>query len=162
MLIMAAREIRLPYYIAGGFEGIAALEAATSGLQSAGVSNIESAIEYLHRKQNGGGGSWWYKHIQRAGADSAAGKGLFNMFTRKQTCGVCGYRATPTKEEIYIAEEPRAFVDALTKPPLQFSAMDCPRCGCQIALAVRFPRVDLPKNTERDDADESEVAEGED
>lgn len=34
------------------------------------------------------------------------------MFTRKQTCGVCGYRATPTKEEIYIAEEPRAFVDA--------------------------------------------------
>lgn len=84
------------------------------------------------------------------------------MFTRKQTCGVCGYRVTPTKEEIYIAEEPRAFVDALTKPPLQFSAMDCPRCGCQIALAVRFPRVDLPKITERDDADESEVAEGED
>lgn len=84
------------------------------------------------------------------------------MFTRKQTCGVCGYRAMPTKEEIYIAEEPRAFVDALTKPPLQFSAMDCPRCGCQIALAVRFPRVDLPPITERDDADESEVAEDED
>ena len=83
MLIMAAREIRLPYYIAGGFEGIAALEAATSGLQSAGVSNIESAIEYLHRKQNGGGGSWWYKHIQRAGADSAAGKELFNMKENK-------------------------------------------------------------------------------
>ena len=80
---MAAREIRLPYYIAGGFEGIAALEAATSGLQSAGVSNIESAIEYLHRKQNGGGGSWWYKHIQRAGADSAAGKELFNMKENK-------------------------------------------------------------------------------
>lgn len=45
------------------------------------------------------------------------------MFTRKQTCGVCGYRATPTKEEIY---------------------------------------VDLPPITERDDADESEVAEDED
>lgn len=71
-------------------------------------------------------------------------------------------KVTPTKEEIYIAEEPRAFVDALTKPPLQFSAMDCPRCGCQIALAVRFPRVDLPEVTERDGADESEVAEGED
>lgn len=84
------------------------------------------------------------------------------MFTRKQTCGVARYPQTPTKEEIYIAEEPRAFVDTLTKPPLQFSAMDCPRCGCQIALAVRFPRVDLPKITERDDTDESEVAEGED
>lgn len=55
MLIMAERENRLPYYIAGEFEGIAVLEAATSGLQSAEVSNMESAIEYLHRKQNGGG-----------------------------------------------------------------------------------------------------------
>ena len=84
------------------------------------------------------------------------------MFTRKQTCGVCGYRVTPKKEEIYVAEEPRGFMDALTKPQIWFSAMDCPRCGCQIALAVRFPRVDLPEVTERDGADESEVAEGED
>ena len=83
MLIMAERENCLPYYIAGGFEGIAVLEAATSGLQSAEVSNMESTIEYLHRKQNGGGGSWWYKHIQRAGADSAAGKELFNMKENK-------------------------------------------------------------------------------
>ena len=83
MLIMAERESRLPYYIAGEFEGIAVLEAATSGLQSAEVSNMESAIEYLHRKQNGGGGSWWYKHIKRAGADSAAGKELFNMKENK-------------------------------------------------------------------------------
>lgn len=82
MLIMAERESRLPYYIAGGFEGIAVLEAATSGLQSAEVSNIESTIEYLRRKHNGGG-SWWYKHIQRAGADSAAGKELFNMKENK-------------------------------------------------------------------------------
>lgn len=82
MLIMAERESRLPYYIAGGFEGIAVLEATTSGLQSAEVSNIESTIEYLRRKQNGGG-SWWYKHIQRAGADSAAGKELFNMKENK-------------------------------------------------------------------------------
>lgn len=72
------------------------------------------------------------------------------MFTKKKTCGVCGYRATPTKEEIYVAEEPRGFMDALTKPPTRFSAMDCPRCGCQIALAVRFPCVDLPKITERE------------
>ena len=83
MLIMAERENCLPYYIAGEFEGIAVLEAATSGLQSAEVSNMESAIEYLRRKQNGGGGSWWYKHIQRAGADSAAGKELFNMKENK-------------------------------------------------------------------------------
>ena len=83
MLIMAERVNHPPHYNAGGIECIDALEAATSGLQSAGVSNIESAIEYPHRKQNGGGGSWWYKHIQRAGADSAAGKELFNMKENK-------------------------------------------------------------------------------
>ena len=66
------------------------------------------------------------------------------MFTKKKTGGVCGYRVTPTKEEIYVAEEPRGFMDALTKPPMRFSAMDCPRCGCQIPLAIRVPRVDLP------------------
>lgn len=43
-----------------------------------------------------------------------------------------------------------------------FNAIDCPRCGCQIALAIRVPRVDLSPIAERDDADESEVAEDED
>lgn len=84
------------------------------------------------------------------------------MFTKKKTCGVCGYRVTPTKEEIYIAEEPRGFTECLTKPPTRFNAIDCPRCGCQIALAIRVPRVDLSQIAERDDADESEVAEDKD
>lgn len=84
------------------------------------------------------------------------------MFTKKKTCGVCGYRVTPTKEEIYIAEEPRGFTECLTEPPTRFNAIDCPRCGCQIALAIRVPRVDLSPIAERDDADESEVAEDED
>lgn len=84
------------------------------------------------------------------------------MFTKKKTCGVCGYRVTPTKEEIYIAEEPRGFTECLTKLPTRFNAIDCPRCGCQIALAIRVPRVDLSPIAERDDADESEVAEDED
>lgn len=30
------------------------------------------------------------------------------MFQRKKKCGVCGYRFTPTKEEVYTAEEPRS------------------------------------------------------
>ena len=84
------------------------------------------------------------------------------MFTKKKTCGVCGYRAKPTKEAIYIAEEPRGFMEALTKPTTRFNAMDCPRCGCQIPLAIGVPRVDLPPITERNDTDESEVAEDED
>ena len=73
---------------------------------------------------------------------------------------MCGYHFTPKKEEIYTAEEPRAFVEALTTPPTRFSATDCPRCGCQIPLAVRVPRVTtIPDTIERDDEEESEVAE---
>lgn len=79
------------------------------------------------------------------------------MLSKKITCGVCGYRITPKKEEIYVAEEPRAFVDALTKPPTRFNAMDCPRCGCQIMLAVRAPRTDLPAITEQHNADAEET-----
>ena len=56
----------------------------------------------------------------------------------------------------------QAIVEALTTPPTRFSATDCPRCGCQIPLAVRVPRVTVPDLIERDGEEESEVAEDED
>ena len=76
------------------------------------------------------------------------------MFSKKKTeCRVCGYRFTPERENIYTAEEPRSIADMLTKAPTRFSAVDCPICGCQIALAIRVPRVDISDNAERHDAD---------
>lgn len=80
------------------------------------------------------------------------------MFQKKTKCKVCGYRFTLAKENIYTAEEPRAFVEALSKPPITFSAVDCPRCGCQIMLSVRAPRISLPKDAEREEP-ETEAAE---
>lgn len=84
------------------------------------------------------------------------------MFQKKKKCGVCGYRFTLKKEEVYTAEEPRSMPECLTKPPVRFSAIDCPRCGCQIALAIRVPRVNIAPVVERDEPEESEVAENED
>jgi len=81
------------------------------------------------------------------------------MFRRKKKCGVCGYRVAPDKEKVYVAEEPRAFMETLTKPPLRFDAIDCPRCGCQIMLTIRADRVNIAATTEEE---ESEVAENED
>lgn len=78
------------------------------------------------------------------------------MFQRKKKCGVCGYRVAPDKEKVYVAEEPRAFMETLTKPPLRFDAIDCPRCGCQIMLTIRADRVNISATTE---GAESEVAE---
>ena len=83
------------------------------------------------------------------------------MFSKKKTkCGVCGYRFKPERENVYTAEEPRSVVDMLTKAPTRFSAVDCPVCGCQIALAIRAPRIYLPAISEQHDADaeESEMA----
>ncbi len=70
------------------------------------------------------------------------------MFEKKKKCGVCGYRFAPKKEEIYTAEKGRSVMECLSKPQVQFSAVDCPRCGCQIPLAIRAPRVDDVKERE--------------
>ena len=77
-------------------------------------------------------------------------------------CGVCGRGTMPTAEMIYIAEEPRGVMEALTQPPKLYNAMDCPCYGCQIVLNRRFPRVEVKPKAEQDGADESEVAEDED
>lgn len=79
---------------------------------------------------------------------------------KKTKCQVCGYRFTPERENIYTAEEPRSAAEMLTKAPTRFSAVDCPICGCQIRLADRAPRIDLPVITEQHDA-EAEETEGE-
>lgn len=60
------------------------------------------------------------------------------------------------------AEEPRSMADMLTKAPTRFSAVDCPVCGRQIALAIRAPRIDFPAIVERRDADAEETEGGED
>lgn len=76
------------------------------------------------------------------------------MFSKKKTeCRVCGHRFTPERENIYTAEEPRSALEMLTAAPTRFSAVDCPICGCQIRLADRAPRIDLPAITEQHDAD---------
>lgn len=97
MLIMAERVNHPPHYNAGGIECIDALEAATSGLQGIEAFCTANAIKYLWRWKLKNGEedlqkAVWYinRIIQRAGADSAAGKELFNMkenkhgFTPKQ------------------------------------------------------------------------------
>lgn len=62
------------------------------------------------------------------------------------------------------AEEPNAKLItwrlAKRAAPVRFSAVDCPICGCQIRLAERAPRIDLPAITEQHDAD-AEETEGE-
>lgn len=85
------------------------------------------------------------------------------MFSKKKTeCRVCGKRFIPKRENIYTAEEPRSVADMLTKAPTRFSAVDCPVCGCQIALAIRAPRIDIPAITEQHDEEETEGGEDED
>ena len=90
MLIMAERVNHPPHYNAGGIECIDALEAATSGLQGIEAFCTANAIKYLWRWKLKNGEedlqkAVWYinRLIQRAGADSAAGKELFDMKENK-------------------------------------------------------------------------------
>ncbi len=83
------------------------------------------------------------------------------MFGKKKTkCSVCGYRFTLERANIYTAEEPRSALEMLAVAPTRFSAVDCPICSCQIRLADRAPRIDLPLVTVQYDA-EAEETEGE-
>lgn len=90
MLIMAERVNHPPHYNAGGIECIDALEGATSGLQGIEAFCTANAIKYLWRWKLKNGEedlqkAVWYinRLIQRAGADSDAGKELFNMKENK-------------------------------------------------------------------------------
>lgn len=90
MLNMAERVNHPPHYNAGGIECIDALEAATSGLHGIEAFCTANAIKYLWRWKLKNGEedlqkAIWYinRLIQRAGADSAAGKELFNMKENK-------------------------------------------------------------------------------
>ena len=87
---MAERVNHPPHYNAGGIECIDALEAATSGLQGIEAFCTANAIKYLWRWKLKNGEedlqkAVWYinRLIQRAGADSTAGKELFNMKENK-------------------------------------------------------------------------------
>ena len=72
------------------------------------------------------------------------------------------YRNGHDATEIYFSDsgKPEGIPTELTAAPVRFSAVDCPICGCQIALADRAPRIDLPVITEQRDAD-AEETEGE-
>jgi predicted RNA-binding Zn-ribbon protein involved in translation (DUF1610 family) len=63
------------------------------------------------------------------------------MFTLKKKCTACGQRFAPDKAAIYTARKPQGFFEGITAPVEMYDAMDCPRCGCQNALAVRMPKV---------------------
>ena len=83
---------------------------------------------------------------------------MSDMVSKKKIkCRVCGYRFTPERESIYTAEEPRSMFEILTTQPVRFSAVDCQNCGCQIRLADRAPRIDLPAITEQYDTDAEET-----
>lgn len=64
-------------------------------------------------------------------------KAIFALPGRRKKCYVCGERFRPTKDKIYIAQEPQSLSDAMQGKLIRYSAMDCPQCGCQMTLAIR-------------------------
>lgn len=64
----------------------------------------------------------------------------------KKKCNACGHRFHPDKEKIYPAQNRQTVIEALSSAPQTFDMMDCPRCGCQVALAVRLPAMNTEES----------------
>ena len=117
---------------------------------ASGASPVRKHRAYLRISDRRHGGGRAEREVDYMAACEARRAGLLARFLY-----AFGYRigGDAWRENIYTAEEPRSMADMLTKAPTRFSAVDCPVCGCQIALAIRVPRVDLSDNAERNDAD---------
>lgn len=70
------------------------------------------------------------------------------MFDKKQKCNICGNRFKLTKDIVYTAQEQQTLSDIISLKVVTFSAVDCPKCGCQIPLAVRVPKVEKGEGNE--------------
>lgn len=64
----------------------------------------------------------------------------------KITCPTCNFRFEPTPQERYTAVDPPedGIYAFLTGGQKRYDAFDCPACGCQVRVGMRFPRSDIP------------------
>lgn len=55
-------------------------------------------------------------------------------------CEVCGRIFRVKKDDVYTVSEAASLVDAFVtgKPMACMNAIDCPRCGCQKLLSIRW------------------------
>ncbi len=77
---------------------------------------------------------------------------------KRLRCKVCGHRFAPTKEAIYSAKEPQSMAEALTKSATVYEMVDCPACGCQNAISIRYPRIEDPAFRDKRKAGEAIAA----
>ncbi len=65
---------------------------------------------------------------------------------RKITCPICRFKFYPTPETRYTAVEPtgEGICTLLSsEPQRRYDAFDCPACGCQMRVGMRFPCSDF-------------------
>ena len=56
-------------------------------------------------------------------------------------CKVCGARFALSKDTLYQVEQVVSVTQMLTASAQIYDAVDCPKCGCQLTLGVRLPRI---------------------
>lgn len=66
---------------------------------------------------------------------------------RKVKCGVCKARVVPRRETTVCTN---ADITTILSKRIYMDVMDCPKCGCQIALGVREISV-INQNSEGED-----------
>ena len=56
-------------------------------------------------------------------------------------CGVCSQRVAPIAATVYTVQGDNGILKSCHLSPQLYDVLDCPRCGCQVMLALRYPRV---------------------
>lgn len=72
----------------------------------------------------------------------------------KKKCNACGHRFHPDKNAVYTAYQPQGLFESVSQAATMFDVMDCPRCGCQVALGVRLPAVTAEADEESEAGDD--------
>lgn len=59
----------------------------------------------------------------------------------KAKCSVCGNRFMLARTQVYRVTSPTTVLSQLVGTNETHDAIDCPRCGCQMILHNRWPKI---------------------
>ena len=65
-------------------------------------------------------------------------------------CNVCGRLFIPKKQNRYLTVEPTTLANSFNGGGAVYDTFDCPRCGCQHRVSVRYSKLNIAAEAEQD------------
>ena len=65
-------------------------------------------------------------------------------------CNICGKLFIPKNQNRYLTAEPTTLANSLNGGGAVYDTFDCPRCGCQHRVGIRYNKCSSVEETEQD------------